>query len=65
MCFYHSLLSFYDGFYLTVGAVGISGIGNGLVQGGIIGSAGELPDRYMQATLAGNAASGKLTPMQK
>ncbi|XP_028794853.1 equilibrative nucleotide transporter 1-like [Neltuma alba] len=50
----------YDGFYATVGAVGLSALGGALVQGGIVGSAGELPDRYMQATIAGTAASGVL-----
>ncbi|XP_028794852.1 equilibrative nucleotide transporter 1 [Neltuma alba] len=50
----------YDGFYVTVAAVGLSGLGDALVQGGIVGSAGELPDRYMQATIAGTAASGVL-----
>lgn len=35
-------------------------IADALVQGGIVGSAGELPERYMQAMVAGTAASGKL-----
>lgn len=48
----------YDGFYVTVAAIGLSGVGDALVQGGIIGSAGELPERYMQAVVAGTAASG-------
>lgn len=48
----------YDGFYVTVFAVALSGIADGLVQGGVIGSAGELPERYMQAVVAGTAASG-------
>lgn len=47
-----------DGFYVTVAVVGLSGLGDALVQGGIIGSAGELPERYMQAAVAGTAASG-------
>ncbi|XP_054823130.1 equilibrative nucleotide transporter 1 [Prosopis cineraria] len=50
----------YDGFYVTVGAIGLAGLGDALVQGGIVGSAGELPDRYMQAVIAGTAASGVL-----
>ncbi|XP_059656057.1 equilibrative nucleotide transporter 1-like [Cornus florida] len=50
----------YDGFYVTVAAVGLSGFADALVQGGIIGSAGELPKRYMQAVIAGTAASGVL-----
>nr|DAD34009.1 TPA_asm: hypothetical protein HUJ06_004649 [Nelumbo nucifera] len=48
----------YDGYYVTVGAVGLSGVADALVQGGVIGSAGELPERYMQAVVAGTAASG-------
>ncbi|XP_010250408.1 PREDICTED: equilibrative nucleotide transporter 1 [Nelumbo nucifera] len=50
----------YDGYYVTVGAVGLSGVADALVQGGVIGSAGELPERYMQAVVAGTAASGVL-----
>ncbi|KAI4384287.1 hypothetical protein MLD38_002462 [Melastoma candidum] len=50
----------YDGFYVTVGAIALSAIADALVQGGIIGSAGEMPERYMQAVVAGTAASGVL-----
>lgn len=50
----------YDGFYVTVAAVAISGVGSGLVQGDILGAAGELPERYMQAVVAGTGASGVL-----
>ncbi|KMT07268.1 hypothetical protein BVRB_6g148980 [Beta vulgaris subsp. vulgaris] len=50
----------YNGFYVTVGALGLSGLADALVQGGLIGSAGELPERYMQAVVAGTAASGVL-----
>ncbi|XP_057493338.1 equilibrative nucleotide transporter 1-like [Actinidia eriantha] len=50
----------YDGFYVTVVAVALSGVADALVQGGIIGAAGELPERYMQAVVAGTAASGVL-----
>ncbi|KAK2990842.1 hypothetical protein RJ640_016160 [Escallonia rubra] len=53
----------YGGFYVSVAAVGLSGIADGLVQGGIIGSAGELPERYMQAVVAGTAASGVLVSL--
>lgn len=49
----------YLGYYVTVAAVAVSGLGDALVQGGVIGSAGELPERYMQATCAGTAASGQ------
>lgn len=48
----------YIGFYVSVGAVGLSGIADALVQGGVIGAAGEMPERYMQAVVAGTAASG-------
>ncbi|XP_061353477.1 equilibrative nucleotide transporter 1 [Gastrolobium bilobum] len=50
----------YDGFYVTAGAVGLAGVADALVQGSIVGSAGELPERYMQAVIAGTAASGVL-----
>lgn len=50
----------YDGFYVTTAAVALSGIADALVQGGIIGAAGQLPGRYMQAVVAGTAASGVL-----
>ncbi|KAL9423946.1 hypothetical protein AB3S75_035936 [Citrus x aurantiifolia] len=50
----------YDGFTVTVGAVALSGLADALVQGGLIGAAGELPDRYMQALVAGTAGSGVL-----
>lgn len=46
------------GLYVTVGAVGLSGVANALVEGGVMGSAAELPDRYMQAVLSGTSASG-------
>ncbi|CAL5209872.1 unnamed protein product [Lathyrus oleraceus] len=49
-----------NGFYVTVGAVGVSGVANALVQGSVIGSAGELPERYTQAVVVGNAVSGIL-----
>lgn len=50
----------YGGFYVSVAAVGLSGIADALVQGGVIGTAGEMPERYMQAVVAGTAASGVL-----
>ncbi|KAL6983672.1 Epsin-1, required for endocytosis and actin patch assembly [Sarracenia purpurea var. burkii] len=50
----------YDGFYVTAVAVALSGIADALVQSGVIGAAGELPERYMQAVVAGTAASGVL-----
>lgn len=50
----------YAGFYVTVAAVALCGLADALVQGGVIGSAGEMPERYMQAVVAGTAASGVL-----
>ncbi|XP_027355745.1 equilibrative nucleotide transporter 1-like [Abrus precatorius] len=50
----------YAGFYVTAGAVALSGVADALVQGSIVGSVGELPERYMQAVIAGTAASGVL-----
>ncbi|XP_058769532.1 equilibrative nucleotide transporter 1-like [Vicia villosa] len=49
-----------NGFYVTVGAVGVSSVANALVQGSVVGSAGELPERYTQAVVVGNSASGIL-----
>ncbi|PIA57739.1 hypothetical protein AQUCO_00600454v1 [Aquilegia coerulea] len=43
----------YSGYYVTVVAVGLSGVADAFVQGGVVGSAGELPERYMQAVVAG------------
>nr|KJB45968.1 hypothetical protein B456_007G341100 [Gossypium raimondii] len=53
----------YDGFYVTVGLLALAGIGDALVQGGLIGAAGELPERYMQAIVAGSDGSGVLVSM--
>ncbi|GFQ05933.1 equilibrative nucleotide transporter 1 [Phtheirospermum japonicum] len=50
----------YGGYYATVAVVGLCGVADGLVQGGVVGNAGELPERYMQAVVAGTAASGVL-----
>lgn len=49
----------YPGYDVTVAATALCGVADALVQGGVIGSAGELPERYMQATVAGTAASGE------
>ncbi|KAI3982241.1 hypothetical protein MKX01_026214 [Papaver californicum] len=48
----------YTGYCITIATVVLAGIADAFVQGGVIGSAGELPDRYMQATVAGTGASG-------
>lgn len=48
----------YSGYYVTVAAVAMAAVADALVQSSVIGSAGELPERYMQATVAGTAASG-------
>lgn len=53
----------YDGFYASVVAVGISGVADSLVQSGIVGQAGELPERYMQAVVVGTAGSGVLVSL--
>ncbi|XP_075511583.1 equilibrative nucleotide transporter 1 [Primulina tabacum] len=50
----------YSGYYGTVVMVGLCGLADGLVQGSVVGKAGELPERYMQAVVAGTAASGVL-----
>jgi len=49
----------YAGFDVTSAAVALSGLGDALMQGGLIGVAGEMPERYMQAVVAGTAGSGK------
>ncbi|XP_077250119.1 equilibrative nucleotide transporter 1-like [Tasmannia lanceolata] len=50
----------YFGYYVTAGAVALSGVADAFVQSGVVGTAGELPKRYMQATVSGTAASGVL-----
>uniref|UniRef100_A0ACD5ZVP4 Uncharacterized protein n=1 Tax=Avena sativa TaxID=4498 RepID=A0ACD5ZVP4_AVESA len=50
----------YGDFDVTVAATAMCGVADALVQGGVIGFAGELPERYMQAVFAGTAASGVL-----
>ncbi|KAK8315153.1 hypothetical protein V6Z12_D01G221000 [Gossypium hirsutum] len=52
-----SQVGLYDKFYVTVGLLALAGIGDALVQGGLIGVAGELPERYMQAIVAGSGGS--------
>eukprot|EP00252_Welwitschia_mirabilis_P017543 TRINITY_DN3883_c0_g1_i1.p1 TRINITY_DN3883_c0_g1~~TRINITY_DN3883_c0_g1_i1.p1 ORF type:complete len:437 (+),score=34.46 TRINITY_DN3883_c0_g1_i1:360-1670(+) len=47
-------------YYVIVGAVLLCGFADSLVQGSLIGSAGELPPEYMQAVVAGTAASGMI-----
>ncbi|KAJ8574276.1 hypothetical protein K7X08_026081 [Anisodus acutangulus] len=53
----------YSGFGVTVVLVGVCGIADAFVQGGVTGAASELPERYMQATVAGTAASGVLVSL--
>ncbi|KAE8663844.1 Equilibrative nucleotide transporter 1 [Hibiscus syriacus] len=53
----------YDGFYVTVGVLALAGISDALVQGGLFGAAGELPERYMQAIVAGSGGSGVLVSL--
>ncbi|KAG6429587.1 hypothetical protein SASPL_107639 [Salvia splendens] len=53
----------YGAYYVTVGVMGLCGVADGLVQGGVVGNAGELPERYMQAVVAGTAASGVLVSL--
>ncbi len=44
--------------YVTVGAGITMGIANAIMEGSLVGVAGELPERYMQAFVAGTAGSG-------
>ncbi|VVA94800.1 unnamed protein product [Arabis nemorensis] len=53
----------YAGFDITSGAVALSGLADALMQGGLIGVAGEMPERYMQAVVAGTAGSGVLVSL--
>jgi equilibrative nucleoside transporter 1/2/3 len=53
----------YAGFDITSGAVGLAGFADALMQGGLIGVAGEMPERYMQAVVAGTAGSGVLVSL--
>lgn len=46
--------------YATVASLALTGVADALVQGSVIGAAGELPERYMQAFVAGTAACGVL-----
>lgn len=43
---------------VTVLAVVVCGLADGLIGGSLIGSAGKLPKQYMQAVFAGTASSG-------
>ncbi|XVF48080.1 hypothetical protein PTKIN_Ptkin03bG0162300 [Pterospermum kingtungense] len=47
-------------YFVTVAAVVICGLADGLIGGSLIGSAGKLPKQYMQAIFAGTASSGVL-----
>ncbi|KAL5998512.1 hypothetical protein ACLOJK_009455 [Asimina triloba] len=53
----------FRGFYVDVAAVGLCGAAKPLVESGVVGAAGELPVRYMQATGAGQAASGVIVSL--
>ncbi|KAK8654044.1 hypothetical protein V6N13_128024 [Hibiscus sabdariffa] len=44
-------------YFVTVAAVVICGLADGLITGCLIGSAGKLPKQYMQAIFAGTASS--------
>ncbi|OVA06514.1 Equilibrative nucleoside transporter [Macleaya cordata] len=50
----------YGSYSVIVAAVAVCGLADGLIGGSLIGSAGELPQRYMQAVFAGTASSGVL-----
>ncbi|KAL5547829.1 hypothetical protein UlMin_003060 [Ulmus minor] len=50
-------------YIVTVVAVAICGLADGLVGGSLMGSAGRLPKQYMQAVFAGTASSGVLVSL--
>ncbi|CAI9092893.1 OLC1v1028251C1 [Oldenlandia corymbosa var. corymbosa] len=60
VCYVKGRVGVYGGYYVTVCLVGLCGVANALVQGSLVGAAGELPERYMQAVVAGTGASGVL-----
>lgn len=41
-------------------SVAVCGLADGLIGGSLIGAAGEIPGRYMQAVFAGTASSGNI-----
>ncbi|CAM8964343.1 unnamed protein product [Rhodiola kirilowii] len=43
---------------MTVAAISVCGLADGLIGGSLLGSAGKLPKQYMQAVFAGTASSG-------
>ncbi|KAM0037048.1 putative equilibrative nucleoside transporter, MFS transporter superfamily [Helianthus debilis subsp. tardiflorus] len=50
-------------FCVVVATVVICGLADGLIGGSLIGSAGKLPNQYMQAVFAGTASSGILVSL--
>ncbi|KAJ4950534.1 hypothetical protein NE237_027366 [Protea cynaroides] len=50
---------------VTVAAVAVCGLADGLIGGSLIGSAGKLPRRYMQAVFAGSASSGVIVSIMR
>nr|XP_043618515.1 equilibrative nucleotide transporter 8-like [Erigeron canadensis] len=50
-------------FVVLVLMVAVTGFAEGLTGGSLIGATGKLPDRYMQAVVAGNASAGVLVCM--
>lgn len=54
-------IGLFSGFYVSPGAVVMCGAAEALVQSGVVGSAGELPERYMQAVVSGYTGSGYVT----
>ncbi|XP_051152527.1 equilibrative nucleotide transporter 8 [Andrographis paniculata] len=49
-----------EAYRVVVGSVLVCGLADGLIGGSLIGSAGMLPKKYMQAVFAGTASSGVL-----
>ena len=50
----------FNGFYVSIGAAVLCAVAEAFVHSGVVGSAGELPERYMQAVVSGFAGSGNL-----
>ena len=51
----------HGGYGIVILSVAVCGLADGLIGGSLIGAAGEIPGRYMQAVFAGTASSGTIS----
>ena len=54
-------IGLYDEFYVTIEAMGLYGLADALVQGGVIDVADEMLEHHMQAVVAGTTVSGQFS----